>query len=194
MKKCTKCSKEKELTEFGMMYDNRYNIKRYRSSCKKCINKKSREEKSWEKRKEKIKLYQERNKEKIKRYNKLYKQNNKEKRKVYIAKRRKTDPMYVMKKRLRDRITQAFTFSSWKKNGTTTLLLGSDYKTVFTHLEKQFTAGMTWENRALWHIDHIIPLASAKTEEELIKLCHYTNLQPLWAEDNLKKGDKKFLF
>lgn len=49
---------------------------------------------------------------------------------------------------------------------------------------------MTWENRNEWHIDHITPLSSAKTEEELYKLCHYTNLQPLWAEENLKKGNK----
>lgn len=49
---------------------------------------------------------------------------------------------------------------------------------------------MTLENHGEWHFDHIIPLASAKTEEELIKLNHYTNFQPLWAEDNLKKGFK----
>ena len=49
---------------------------------------------------------------------------------------------------------------------------------------------MNWDNRSEWHIDHIVPLSSANTEEELIRLCHYTNLQPLWAEDNLKKGGK----
>lgn len=49
---------------------------------------------------------------------------------------------------------------------------------------------MTWENHSLkgWHIDHIKPLNLAKTEEELYKLCHYTNLQPMWAEENLKKS------
>lgn len=69
-------------------------------------------------------------------------------------------------------------------------MLGCDFKTAHKHIEKQFTEGMSWDNRSEWHIDHIIPLASAKTEEELAKLCHYTNLQPLWAEDNLRKGDK----
>ena len=58
------------------------------------------------------------------------------------------------------------------------------------HLEKQFTNGMCWENRSKWHIDHIIPLSSAKTEDELYNLCHYTNLQPLWAVDNLKKSNR----
>lgn len=61
------------------------------------------------------------------------------------------------------------------------------------HLERQFVEGMTWENRNEWHIDHIIPLSSAKTEDELYELCHYTNLQPLWAEDNLKKSNKVLL-
>jgi hypothetical protein len=49
---------------------------------------------------------------------------------------------------------------------------------------------MNWSNRKEWHIDHIIPLSSAKTEEELLKLFHYTNLQPLWANDNIKKSNK----
>jgi len=58
-----------------------------------------------------------------------------------------------------------------------------------TYLEKKFVSGMTWENHGDWHIDHVIPLASAINEQEMLKLCHYTNLQPLWAKDNLSKGD-----
>jgi len=58
------------------------------------------------------------------------------------------------------------------------------------HIEKQFTKGMSWKNQGDWHIDHIMPLASANTIEETIRLCHYTNLQPLWALDNLEKGAK----
>lgn len=64
------------------------------------------------------------------------------------------------------------------------------------HIEKQFTEGMNWENYGVgknnttWHIDHIIPLSSVKTEEEVIKLNYYTNLQPMWGSDNIKKSNK----
>lgn len=78
------------------------------------------------------------------------------------------------------------------KNSKTKDFLGGDFQTVKLYIEKQFSEGMTWENHSIhgWHIDHIIPLSSAKTEEELKSLCHYTNLQPLWAKDNISKGAK----
>lgn len=58
------------------------------------------------------------------------------------------------------------------------------------HLEAQFAPGMTWENRGEWHVDHIRPLASfdLTDPEQLRTASHYTNLQPLWASDNLAKG------
>lgn len=59
-----------------------------------------------------------------------------------------------------------------------------------THIESLFKPGMSFDNRNLWHLDHKIPIASAKTEEELIKLFHYKNIQPLWKEENLKKNKK----
>lgn len=49
---------------------------------------------------------------------------------------------------------------------------------------------MSFDNQGEWHLDHIIPLATAETEEEIIRLNHYTNFQPLWAFDNLSKGSK----
>ena len=69
--------------------------------------------------------------------------------------------------------------------------IGCDIETLRTHLEKQFTEGMTWENQGLWHIDHIIPvLYNSPTLEQKIERLHYTNLQPLWAADNLKKCNR----
>jgi hypothetical protein len=109
---------------------------------------------------------------------------------VNNRKKRKECFKFCLKDRLRSRINQAFKSTYWKKGKGTELLIGCDYDTAFNHLEQLFTIGMNWKNRSEWHIDHIIPLASATNEEELIKLCHYTNLQPLWAEDNLKKGAK----
>ena len=103
--------------------------------------------------------------------------------------RRKTDVLFVLKERLRSRTVMAFKKQGYKKATKTHEMLGVDWLIVKKHIERQFTEGMNWENRNLWHIDHVIPLSSATTEDELINLCHYTNLKPLWAYDNLKKSD-----
>lgn len=59
-----------------------------------------------------------------------------------------------------------------------------------SHLESLFKPGMSWENHGEWHIDHILPLASfdLTDEQQAAKACHYTNLQPLWASENMSKG------
>jgi hypothetical protein len=77
-----------------------------------------------------------------------------------------------------------------RKNNKTFEILGCTPEFLKYHIEKQFHNGMSWDNRTEWHIYHKTPLSSAKTEEEIFKLCHYTNLQPLWRYDNLKKGNK----
>jgi hypothetical protein len=70
--------------------------------------------------------------------------------------------------------------------------LGCSIPELKTYLESKFQEGMSWENWGIygWHIDHIIPLDAFNltNREEFLKACHYTNLQPLWAEENLKKG------
>ncbi len=111
-----------------------------------------------------------------------------ERNRKYVKNKRETDTVFLIKVRLRRRLSYVFDSFLSKKPCSTHELLGCDWAICKNHLESLFKEGMSWENRKLWHIDHIIPLASAKTEEEMIKLCHYKNLQPLWAIDNIKKG------
>jgi len=75
----------------------------------------------------------------------------------------------------------------YKKTTKIYQVIGCTQQELLQHLEKQFLKGMTWENRKLWHIDHIIPMDSAKTLEDNYKLNHFTNLRPMWAKDNLSK-------
>lgn len=79
-----------------------------------------------------------------------------------------------------------------KKTYTIEELIGCNTENLKQHLENQFKSNMSWKNYGLggWEIDHIKPLASAKTKEELYNLFHYTNLQPLWASENRSKGCK----
>lgn len=140
------------------------------------------------------KKYYQDNKEREKEYKKEWFQSNKEKvneyKKEYQRERRKTNPLFKMKCNLRRRTSMAFKNKGYSKNTKTQEMLGVDWEIVKQHIERQFTKGMNWNNQGEWHIDHIIPLASASTSERLKELCHYTNLQPLWAEDNLSKSDK----
>jgi hypothetical protein len=122
----------------------------------------------------------------LKSYRKLKdKPENIEKRKLYSQKLE-----VRLKNALRSRIKK--TLKSNPKTTRTTEIVGCSIDELRNHIENQFQTGMTWENweQFGWHLDHIIPLASAKTKEELERLCHYTNLQPLWWRDNLEKRDK----
>lgn len=108
----------------------------------------------------------------------------------YVLKRRKTDEIFYLSSRLRNLVLKSIQRMGYTKRSKTNDILGIDFDGFKKHIESKFAEGMNWDNRELWHIDHIIPISSAKTEEEVIKLNHYTNLQPLWAEDNYKKSDK----
>jgi transposase-like protein len=108
----------------------------------------------------------------------------------YRKKRKESDPLFKFKLQTRSFIHDALRRSVVAKGSSTEQILGCSYQELMQHLEVSFQQGMSWENRSEWHIDHKIPLASAKTEEDVIRLNHYTNLQPLWAKDNLRKGSK----
>jgi hypothetical protein len=107
-------------------------------------------------------------------------------------KRYDSDEMYRFKTIIRKVVGGAFHRMKYPKNSKSKDILGADWIVVKEYIENKFKDGMTWENRGLygWHIDHIIPISEGKTEEEVIKLSHYTNLQPLWAKDNLRKSNK----
>ena len=124
-------------------------------------------------------------------YKKKAKQIQKEKHYERWKRRWKEDELFAMKVRLRNLIRNSFRKQGYKKfDLNTESIVGVTYNYFKEYLESKFLEGMTWENRGEWHIDHIIPLSSAVSKDDLIHLCHYTNLQPLWAIDNIKKGNK----
>lgn len=133
---------------------------------------------------EKVKIYRMNNPEKIKQRRKDYQQRANEIDRNKIL----SDPLYKLAKRMRSRICKHFSRIERKKKNKSIELLGADWTHIKKYIEKRFQAGMSWSNYGEWHIDHIRPLASAKTENELLGLFHYKNLQPLWAIDNFRKN------
>lgn len=107
----------------------------------------------------------------------------------YKKNRMKTDKVFYSMCIIRNRISE---FIKGKKLTSRSKKLGCDLATFKSHIEAKFQPGMTWDNYGDWHIDHIFPLGVAAkiSEKAFFKACHYTNLQPLWAIDNLKKGNK----
>jgi len=123
-------------------------------------------------------------------YNELHRERYKKRRSEKRKERRNNDNIYMLSCDVRYRIWFYLKKLNITKRNKTFDIVGCTPQELKEHLEKQFKDGMSWENRNEWHIDHIIPLCSATTEDELYKLCHYTNLQPLWATENIKKGGK----
>lgn len=135
--------------------------------------------------------------EKSRNYLKEWRQKNLETRRKqqreYNRHKRLTDPLFLAKGRLRGRLRKMMRLKKFSKRSKTSDIIGCSWEQLISHIEGLFADNMTWDNRHLWHIDHIVPLSSAKTIEELEKLCHYSNLQPLWASDNMSKGAKLIL-
>jgi len=160
--------------------------------------------------KEYQKQYKLKNKEKLSQQNKEYYQKNKElmkeksrKTKIrlkeyynqYQVNRRKNNPIY----RLNHSISCSMSYSLKinhlsKKESHWENLVGYTVQNLKEHIEKLFKPGMSWNNYGQWHIDHIIPKTFFKyksTQDVEFKYCwSLHNLQPLWAEENIIKGDK----
>ena len=193
MKKCTKCKIEKQLIYFGKAKRSKDGLTNHCKLCNK-ENRKENYKQYYEKNKDKIqeykKEYNKKNKENIKEQRKKYDKNNRKRVNKIRRDKRKFDQLYKMSCNLRKRTWEAFKKKCYNKSTKTQEMLGVDWEVCKLNIERQFTEGMSWDNYGDWHIDHIIPLSCANTEEELKKLCHYSNLQPLWAVDNLMKSDK----
>lgn len=148
-----------------------------------------------------IKLFKDRY-DKNKAYYKEYRKKNKAYHKEYCKKnkvkinkqsneynkhKRKTDPLFRLATNTRIKLNILFKENGIIKKNKTCVIIGCSFKELKQYLESKFESWMNWENKGLyngsvnygWDIDHIIPLSSAKSEEELLKLCHYSNLQPL---------------
>lgn len=195
IKICSKCKLEKVLDEFGKDTTRKGG---YSYLCKICLIEKSRSYKN--RNKEKVlssySRYRENNKEKMKIARSEYKIKNKEKiskyRTFYSDKRRKESNLVRLSENIRRRINIFLSLNKITKKNKTFDVVGCSPDFLKQYLESKFTEGMSWDNYGYygWHIDHIIPLCTAKTEDEVLNLCHYSNLQPLWGHDNFKKGGK----
>ena len=147
------------------------------------------------------KVWRENNKEKVKEQRRVYMDSHKEEIKKYKQEhreeinkqkieRRKNDIGYRISCNIRSRLREYV-----KKNGNKTIdLIGCSINELKVYLEKSFKEGMCWDNYGIsgWHIDHIKPCSSFNLilEEEQKKCFHYSNLQPLWAIENIRKSNK----
>jgi hypothetical protein len=179
-KTCTCCKVDKEYNEFYKDKSKKLGISSFCKNCSSINNKK----KYYDNVELSRKTYRE--------ARKIQRDNDREginkKRRIYYKHKMETDPLFKLKKNVRNRIWSYTKYNG--KSKTTFQIVGLTASELKFFLEGKFLDDMNWENYGEWHIDHIIPLDSANTENELYELCYYTNLQPLWGIDNIKKGTK----
>jgi hypothetical protein len=185
LKKCPKCNEIKKLYFFANQKDK---VSGKQSHCKNCIS--ITRLNNFDKISLKRKIYYQNNKIEIIKKNNLYSKNNLVKIGEWQKNKKLTNPLFKLRCNIRGLISTSIKRNAYTKRSKTYQILGCSFEDFKTHLQNQFTKGMNWENAGEWHLDHIYPVSLAKSEEELIRLNHYTNFQPLWALDNIKKGNK----
>ena len=211
LKICTKCEKAKDISNFGSSSSRKSGMQ---ESCKECkaltdkIYRANNPGLSSKKSKDyyllnkdsiiaRVKQYSIDNEETLKKKRAEYFQLNKEKWNQYGKDRAKVDPVYRMKVQMRKVLIKALNGTA--KNKKTEEILGCSYSEFKEYIEDQFEGWMNWGNKGLyngdfnhgWDIDHIVPLCTAKSPEEVLSLNHYTNLRPLCSHVNRNiKRDK----
>lgn len=197
-KVCSQCNIEKATELFA--FNKQRN--KYRAECKDCLA--IRNSINYLKNKDKVKVrkqkYYQDNRQEVDARHRLNRQSNlevyRENERAYCNAKYRENPLYNLECRLRARI-RGFVRKINKKETFSNELelsaiktLGIDSRGFMKHIESLFKPSMSWNRSGEWHIDHIVPLDSAQSIEEAEALCHYTNLQPLWADENIRKGSR----
>lgn len=145
----------------------------------------------------KYKKWSVKNKDKLKKYHKTWRDNNEKYRKYkndYEKNKKKNDPIYKLNSYLRTAIYSSLTEKNIKKDKKTSNILNFTINELKSHLELQFTNGMSWENYGEWHVDHILPIShfnyKSIDSEEFKECWSLSNLRPLWSSENLSKNNK----
>lgn len=200
MKCCTKCKVEKDIQSFQKFKKNTKcgSKEYYKSQCKECMKSQRKEyfsnykkEKS-EKIKERISDYYKNNPEKKKISQKRWRDKNPSYYREYQQNRLNNDLIFNISRSIRNRISKAISRQKFRKNSKTSDILGCNFLDFKIYIESKFEYWMSWENRGLyngefnhgWDLDHIIPISTAKSEQDIIRLNHYTNFQPLCSKVN----------
>lgn len=191
MKLCTTCQTQKPLTSFhkckklkdGLSYQCVDCTKSYMAAYSAANRDKILQSKK--------RTYQ-RNKSSWESYRKNNSERIAKRKRDWYAEKVKSDPSYRLKERIRKMVYRAIEFTDSKKQARTFELLGYDSETLKIHLEKQFQKDMSWDNYGKWHIDHITPISylveSGITDPKQINCL--SNLRPMWASENIRKGTK----
>lgn len=196
-KVCIKCKKKQNIEQFNKRKDS---LDGYRNECKTCKKESHKEYHilNREKYNEKCRQYDASHKKEKRDYNQNYYSKNRKKiikqNDAYKQNKRDTDLLYRLADNQRTRLYIAI--KNNQKQGSAIRDLGCSIPELKEHIEKQWQEGMSWDNWTLdgWHIDHIKPLASFDLTDltQFKAAVHYTNLQPMWAENNLSKGAKVY--
>lgn len=187
MKICNKCRTPKELNEFGTRKKSKDGLQ---YTCKTCVKQNYLDDKA------RIlinhKMWYDKNKNEVKEYSQNYYRQNAAHLITPATKnytrRHKEDSGYKLACDLRSRLRSAI--KGGFRAGSAVVELGCSVEFFKEYIEEKFSSEMSWGNYGKWHLDHIIPLASfdLSNRKQFVKATHYTNYQPLWTKENLKKG------
>jgi hypothetical protein len=195
-KYCFKCKTWKDIDSFHNC-KSKYDGKA--ANCKECVH--TRRAKYYHDNKkeslEKSNVWRDKNRERVNECKRIRNKPPEQKKKnaEYIRNKKKKDPTFKLRCNFSTLIYQCLRNQNTSKTGKTwNKIVGYTLEELISYLESKFKPGMTWNNYGRWHVDHILPVSSfaftSVNDEEFKKCWALENLQPLWAEENIKKSNK----